>query len=83
MIFTSNATSAMRLVGEAFPFVEDSSYVLGMDSHNSINGIRQFALAKGARVAYIVSTSLGGVDQSETKVTASVLPQDWKLTSGL
>ena len=71
VIFTPNATGAMRLVGEAFPFVEDSSFVLGTDSHNSVNGIRQFALAKGARVAYIASTSRGGLDESETKVLAS------------
>ena len=69
----------MRLVGEAFPFDEDSSYVLGMDSHNSINGIRQFALAKGSRVAYIASTSVGGVDEPETKVLASFLLQGRQL----
>ena len=68
VIFTSNATGAMRLVGEAFPFAEGGTYVLGMDSHNSINGIRQFALAKGARVAYITPTSMGGVDETEAKV---------------
>ena len=72
VIFTSNATGAMKLVGEAFPFVEDSSYILGVDSHNSVNGIRQFALAKGARVAYIVSTPLGGIGEPETKVPASL-----------
>jgi len=68
VVFTSNATGAMRLVGEAFPFTEGSTYVLGMDSHNSVNGIRQFALAKGARVAYIASTPVGGVDETEAKV---------------
>ena len=68
VIFTSNATGAMRLVGEAFPFVEGSSYVLGTDSHNSVNGIRQFALTKGARTAYIASTSQGGMDEFEAKV---------------
>ena len=70
VIFTSNATGAMRLVGEAFPFVKDSSYVLGTDSHNSVNGIRQFALTKGAQTAYIASTSQGGMDESEAKVLA-------------
>ena len=79
VIFTSNATGAMKLVGEAFPFVEESSYVLGMDSHNSVNGIRQFALAKGARVTYIPSTSAGGVSESETKVPTSLHLQGQKL----
>ena len=75
VVFTPNATGAMRLVGEAFPFVQDSSFVLGMDSHNSINGIRQFALTKGAQLAYIASTTLGGMDESEAKVPASLLLQ--------
>ena len=80
VIFTSNATGAMRLVGEAFPFVEDSAYVLGMDSHNSVNGIRQFALTKGARTAYIASTSQGGMDESEAKVLALSVLQGRILT---
>jgi len=80
VVFTSNATGAMRLVGEAFPFVEGSSYVLGMDSHNSVNGIRQFALAKGAQVVYITSTSMGGVDEPEAKVPDFSLLRGRKLT---
>jgi molybdenum cofactor sulfurtransferase len=68
VIFTPNATGAMRLVGEAFPFVRESSFVLGVDSHNSINGIRQFALAKGASYAYVPSTPQGGLSESEAKV---------------
>jgi len=70
----------MRLVGEAFPFIEGSSYVLGMDSHNSVNGIRQFALSKGARVEYTPSTPQGGVDEPETKVLALLLLQGQELT---
>jgi molybdenum cofactor sulfurtransferase len=70
VIFTPNATGAMRLVGESFPFAQQSSFVLGMDSHNSINGIRQFALAKGAGFAYVSSTSQGGMNESEAKVPA-------------
>ncbi|KAF9649500.1 PLP-dependent transferase [Thelephora ganbajun] len=67
VIFTSNATGAMKLVGEAFPFAQGGSFVLGTDSHNSVNGIRQFALTKGARLAYIGSTIVGGMDESEAK----------------
>ena len=68
VVFTPNATGALRLVGEAFPFVQDSTFILGADSHNSINGIRQFALTKGARLAYIASTSIGGMNESDAKV---------------
>lgn len=68
VIFTHNATGALKLVGEAFPFNRESAYVLGTDSHNSVNGIRQFALVKGALLAYIGSTSVGGMDEVEAKV---------------
>ena len=64
----------MRLVGESFPFVQGSSFVLGMDSHNSVNGIRRFALDKGARVAYIVPTPQGGMDELDTKVPSAFRP---------
>lgn len=68
VIFTANATGALKLVGESFPFAEGSTYVLGADSHNSVHGIRQFALQRGAQVCYIESTDHGGVDASDAKV---------------
>lgn len=48
--FTTNATAALRLVGEAFPFVSGSHLVLSADNHNSVLGIREMARAKGARI---------------------------------
>ena len=53
VIFTANASGALKLVGEAFPFEADSRYMLTYDNHNSVNGIREFARAKGARVTYV------------------------------
>ncbi len=52
-IFTSNASGALKLVGESYPFSTASNYVLTFDNHNSVNGIREFARARGARVTYI------------------------------
>ncbi len=52
VIFTQNASGALKLVGESYPFEHDGQYVLLFDNHNSVNGIREFARAKGARVAY-------------------------------
>lgn len=37
VVFTSNASGALKLVGESYPFTADSSYVLGVDSHNSVS----------------------------------------------
>ncbi len=52
LVFTQNASGALKLVGESFPFAPDSRYLLTFDNHNSVNGIREFARAKGTTVAY-------------------------------
>jgi molybdenum cofactor sulfurtransferase len=53
VIFTSNATGALKLVGESYPFGPGDHYVLTFDNHNSVNGIREFARSRGATVTYI------------------------------
>ena len=50
-IFTPNATGALRLVGEAYPFRPGDRFLLTFDNHNSVNGIREFARARGAEGA--------------------------------
>ncbi|MFN8372952.1 MAG: aminotransferase class V-fold PLP-dependent enzyme [Anaerolineae bacterium] len=52
-IFTQNASGALKLVGESYPFGPGDHYVLTFDNHNSVNGIREFARAKGAEVNYV------------------------------
>jgi len=52
-IFTANATGAIKLVGEAYPFEAGDRYLLAFDNHNSINGVREFARARGADVTYV------------------------------
>ncbi len=51
-IFTPNASGALKLVGESYPFVPGGRLLLTVDNHNSVNGLREFAGAKGARVDY-------------------------------
>ena len=51
-IFTPNASGALKLVGESYPF-PGGHYLLTFDNHNSVNGIREFASARGAEVTYI------------------------------
>ena len=51
-VFTSNASGALKLVGESYPF-PNGRYLLTFDNHNSVNGIREFAHARGAAVTYI------------------------------
>jgi len=52
-IFTANASGALKIVGESYPFDSNSRYLLTFDNHNSVNGIREFAHARGAEVTYI------------------------------
>jgi molybdenum cofactor sulfurtransferase len=51
-IFTTNASGALKLVGESYPF-PNGRYLLTFDNHNSVNGIREFAYIRGAEVTYI------------------------------
>ncbi len=51
-IFTPNASGALKLVGESYPF-PNGRYLLTFDNHNSVNGIREFAHVRGAEVTYI------------------------------
>ncbi|MCL4528701.1 MAG: aminotransferase class V-fold PLP-dependent enzyme [Chloroflexi bacterium] len=53
VIFTANASGALKLVGESYPFAKGGHYLLTFDNHNSVNGIREFAHARGADVTYI------------------------------
>jgi molybdenum cofactor sulfurtransferase len=52
VIFTPNATGALKLLAESYPFASGGRYLLTVDNHNSVNGIREFARRRGADVAY-------------------------------
>jgi len=51
-VFTPNATGALKIVGESYPFSEKSHFLLPFDNHNSVNGIREYARKKGATYTY-------------------------------
>jgi molybdenum cofactor sulfurtransferase len=53
VIFTANASAALKLVGESYPFAEGSWFTLLEDGHNSVNGIRAYAEQKGATTTYL------------------------------
>lgn len=72
-IFTSGATAALKLVGETFPWSSNSSFMYSMENHNSVLGIREYALSKGAAAF--------AVDIEDTHVGESESPQsNLKLT---
>src|SRR6266700_2315143 len=57
VIFTANATHALKLVGEAYPFAPGGHLLLLSDNHNSVHGIREFARGKGASITYVPVTT--------------------------
>ena len=54
-IFTSNASGALKLIGESYPFGPGGRFMPAYDNHNSVNGIREYAWGKGAEVMYLPS----------------------------
>lgn len=62
-IFTLNASGALRLVGESYPFRQGGAYLLFIDNHNSVNGIAEFARQKGAEVHCVDTTATLRVDE--------------------
>jgi molybdenum cofactor sulfurtransferase len=68
-IFTPNATGALRLVGEAYPFHPGDRFLLTFDNHNSVNGIREFARARGAETTYVPSV------HGDLRVDPGLLPR--------
>lgn len=52
-VFTQNASGALKLVGESYPFGPQSRLVLLSDNHNSVNGIREYCNRKGGITRYV------------------------------
>ena len=51
-VFTQNATGALQIVGECYPFSSGCHFLLTADNHNSVNGIREYCCGKGAGYTY-------------------------------
>lgn len=52
-IFTQNASGALKVVGESYPFGPGSTLILLGDNHNSVNGIREYCNHKGGKTQYV------------------------------
>jgi len=57
VIFTPNASGALKLIGESYPFSPGSQLLLTFDNHNSVNGIREYARVRGARHTYLAMSA--------------------------
>ena len=51
-IFTHNASGALQILGECYPFSPDSHFLVTADNHNSVNGIREYCRCKGGYITY-------------------------------
>eukprot|EP00961_Rhodomonas_salina_P302129 3940734-Rhodomonas_salina.1 len=50
VIWTANASAALKVVGSSYPFSKKGAFVYAPDCHNSVLGISEFAKSKGAAV---------------------------------
>jgi selenocysteine lyase/cysteine desulfurase len=57
VVFTANASSALKLVGESYCFGPQGRFLLSADNHNSVNGIREFARVAGTPIRYVPLTT--------------------------
>ncbi|KAL8469454.1 hypothetical protein ACS0TY_032339 [Phlomoides rotata] len=74
-IFTSGATSALKLVGETFPWSSKSTYMYTMENHNSVLGIREYALGEGAASIAVDIEDIADFDRRSCgKSTFKIVP---------
>ena len=66
--FTANASAAIKLVAEAYPFRPGISCVLSADNHNSVNGVREYARRAGSEVQYLPLTPELRLSEPETRL---------------
>ncbi|MFN1834631.1 aminotransferase class V-fold PLP-dependent enzyme [Balneola sp. MJW-20] len=52
-VFTSNASNALKIVGECYPFEKNGQFLLFTDNHNSVNGIREYCKRAGGAFDFV------------------------------
>ena len=68
-IFTQNASGALKVVGECYPFDQEGALMLLADNHNSVNGIREYCQRKKGTYKYIP------IQFEDLKIDGSVLEE--------
>ncbi|MDX1462470.1 MAG: aminotransferase class V-fold PLP-dependent enzyme [Marinirhabdus sp.] len=69
-IFTPNASGALKIVGECYPFSEASQLLLLADNHNSVNGIREYCRGKNGAFTYAT------IQYEDLQIDATQLDQE-------
>jgi len=70
VIFTKSATAALKMIGETYPWTEDSMFRYLRENHNSVLGVREYVLQSGGQFEDLTEEQ---VDQwiSQTEQMAS------------
>jgi selenocysteine lyase/cysteine desulfurase len=71
VVFTANASGAIKLVGESYPFEPGGGYLLAQDNHNSVNGVREFARRAGSDISYVALDDDLRLDTPEAALAAA------------
>jgi len=74
VVFTANATAAIKLVAESYPFGSGADLALTADNHNSVNGLREFASRSGAGVTYLPLRDDLRLHHPEARLTSAGAP---------
>lgn len=72
--FTANATAALKLVAESYPFTPDRGLILAADNHNSVNGIREYARRTSAPVEVLPLDAELRLDRAGERLAAMARP---------
>eukprot|EP01029_Cantina_marsupialis_P026837 TRINITY_DN730_c0_g1_i1.p1 TRINITY_DN730_c0_g1~~TRINITY_DN730_c0_g1_i1.p1 ORF type:complete len:766 (-),score=207.58 TRINITY_DN730_c0_g1_i1:448-2745(-) len=64
VIFTSGATASLRIVGESFPWTDDSIFGYTRQNHNSVIGIRGILPSEKLKQFSVESVNDGSLDMS-------------------
>lgn len=75
LIFTSGATAALKLVGECFPWQQESRFAYSMDSHTSVLGIRGYATKYGASSSCISLDEMKRLEEADQNESGVSVPQ--------
>ncbi|MBE1161983.1 aminotransferase class V-fold PLP-dependent enzyme [Dyella acidiphila] len=70
--FTANATAALKLVAESYPFSARHGLILSADNHNSVNGMREFARRAQAPIGVLPLDAQLRLDRGSENLRASV-----------
>ncbi|KAJ7693541.1 pyridoxal phosphate-dependent transferase [Mycena rosella] len=80
VIFTSGATAAMKLVGDAFPWQAGAIFRYLKQSHTSLVGVRGCALARGASVDSMDVDTMLDSSQEDSRLSLFAYPAQCNAT---